>query len=118
MQKLIVENGKQAYVTLTPQEEAAHLADIATRQPTPQELARLAALAEAPLTARQWFNENPNAKLIFSMTVAEIVGEIASLVDSLVPGATTGNRTRLKLLLTALTLVVRIWVKRERLDEA
>ncbi len=116
MRRLIIENGKETYIDLSPEEEAARLAEIAANQPTPEELARLAALAEAPITARQWFNDNPNAKLIWSLSVAEVAAEIASLVDASFPTLSAANRTRWKLLLTGITLAVRVLVKRERLD--
>lgn len=117
MQKVVIKRGKAVYIDLSPEEEAAHLAEMAANQPTAEELAAQAAATDAPITARQWFNDNPNAKLIWSMTVAEVVAEIAALIDiSFPPPATAATRTKWKLLLTAITLVVRIWVKRERLD--
>lgn len=117
MQKLVIEKGQARYIELSPEEEAERLADIEASQPTPEELARLEAIREAPVTARQWFADNPNARLIWSMTVAEVVAEIAALVETTFPApATVGTRTKWKLLLTAIVLVVRIYVKRERLD--
>lgn len=116
MRKLVIRGKRTVYEDLTPEEEAARLLEIEQNTPTPEQLAKEAAIADAPLSARAWFQANPNAKLIFSMSVAEIVAEIANLVDVLFPGATAGNRTKLKLLLTSITLVVRIWVKREALD--
>lgn len=116
MQKLIIKGGKATYVDLTPEEEAQRLLDIEANRPTAEQLAQEAAVRDAPITARQWFNDNPNAKLIWSMTVAEVVAEIDSLIDALFPSATAGNRTKLKLLLKGITLAVRVLVKRERLD--
>lgn len=116
MRKLVVRGKRTVYEDLTPEEEVARLLEIEANTPTAEQLAKEAAIADAPLTARAWFQANPNAKLIFSMSVAEIVAEIANLVDALFPSATVGNRTKLKLLLTSITLVVRIWVKREALD--
>lgn len=116
MQKAIIKGNKTIYLEMTPEEEVARLLEIEANTPTPEQLAKEAAIADAPLTARAWFQANPNAKLIFSMSVTEVVAEIASLVDALFPSATAGNRLKLKLLLTSITLVVRIWVKREALD--
>lgn len=69
-----------------------------------------------PGAVRAWFTANPSAKLIWSMTVAEVVAEIASLVDTSFSGLPPATRTKWKLLLTAIVLVVKIYVKRERLD--
>jgi hypothetical protein len=85
-------------------------------EPTPVEVAREAAINAAPGAVRQWFADNPNARLIWSMTVAEIVTEIASLVDVSFAGLSAANRTRWKLFLTGITLALRVLVKRERLD--
>lgn len=74
------------------------------------------AISQTPGAVRTWFAANPSAKLIWSMSVTDLVAEIASLVDVSFPTLSAGNRTRWKLLLTAITLVVRIWVKREKLD--
>lgn len=65
--------------------------------------------------ARQWFTDNPNGKLLFTLTIAELSAEIASLVDALFPAATAPNRTKLKLLLMAMAVSVRLLVKRETL---
>lgn len=116
MQKLVIEKGQARYIELSPEEEAERLADIEASQPTPEEAARLEAIREAPLTARQWFADNPNAGLVWSMTVAQVVAEIASLVDTSFGALPVGTRTKWRLLLTAIVLVVRIYVKRERLD--
>lgn len=75
-----------------------------------------AATIAAPIGARTWFAVNPNAKLIWSMTTAEVVTEIASLVDISFASLPVATRTKWKLFLTAITLIVRILVKRERLD--
>lgn len=85
-------------------------------QPSPEEIARQAEIVAAPLTARQWFVDNPNARLIWSMTVSEIAAEIAGLVDTSFPSLSAANRTRWKLFLTGITLALRVLVKRERLD--
>jgi hypothetical protein len=85
-------------------------------EPSPEEIALQEATREAPGNARGWFNDHPNAKLIWSMTVSEIDAEIASLVDASFASLSGANRTRWKLLLTGLTLAVRVLVKRERLD--
>lgn len=116
MQKLVIEKGQARYIELSPEEEAERLADIEASQPTPEELARLEAIREAPLTARQWLADNPNARLIWSMTVAEVVAEIAALVDTSFAGLPAGTRTKWRLLLTAIVLALRVLVKRERLD--
>ena len=80
------------------------------------EAEREVVIAASPVGAKAWFAANPNARLIFSMTVSEVAAEIASLVDVSFPAVSAANRTRWKLLLTAIVLVVRIFVKRERLD--
>ncbi len=116
MQQLVIENGKQTYIDLTPEEEAARLAETIANTPTPEELAQELAAHEAPITTRQWFNDNPQAKLIWSLSVADLAAEIASLVDASFPSLSAANRTRWKLLLTGITLAVRVLVKRERLD--
>lgn len=85
-------------------------------EPDPAEVALQEAANQAPGNARQWFNDHPNAKLIWSMTVSEIDAEIASLVDASFASLSGANRTRWKLLLTGLVLAVRVLVKRERLD--
>lgn len=85
-------------------------------EPDPAEVAREEAAQAAPGAARQWFIDNPNARLIWSMTVAEIAAEIAALVDTSFAGLSAANRTRWKLLLTGITLALRVLVKRERLD--
>lgn len=75
------------------------------------------AISQTPGAVRTWFAANPNAKLIWSMTVTDLVAEIAALVDISFPApATAATRTKWKLLLTAITLVIRILVKREKLD--
>lgn len=116
MQRVEIKKGKPVYIDLSPEEEAAHLAEMEANQPTAEELAAQAAATDAPITARAWFTANPSAKLIWSMSVTDLVAEIASLVDATFPTATAPNRTRWKLLLTAITLVVRILVYREKLD--
>lgn len=117
MQKLIIRGGKAIYVDLTPEEEAQRLLDIEANRPTAEEIAEEEAIRDAPVGVRGWFAANPNSKLIFSMTVAEVAAEIAALVDISFPApATAATRTKWKLLLTGLTLAVRIIVKRERLD--
>lgn len=116
MQKLIIENGRVRYIDLSPEEEAERLADIEANQPTPEEVARLEAIREAPLTARQWFIDNPQARLIWSMSVIDLAAEIASLVDVSFPALSAGNRLRWKLLITGIVLALRVLVKRERLD--
>jgi hypothetical protein len=78
--------------------------------------AKEAVIMAAPDSVKAWFNSNPSAKLIFSMTVSEVAAEIASLVDTSFSGQPAALRTKWKLLLTAVVLVVRIFVKRERLD--
>jgi len=85
-------------------------------QPSAEQLAEEQAIRDAPVGARDWFVANSQAKLIFSMTVEEVAAEIAALVDVSFPALSAANRTRWKLLLTAIVLVVRIYVKRERLD--
>lgn len=65
--------------------------------------------------ARGWFTDNPSGKLLFTLTIAELSAEIASLVDALFPVATSPNRTKLKLLLMAMAVCVRLLVKREAL---
>lgn len=116
MLKAITRGRQTLYVEMTPEEVTARLAEIEQAQPTPEQLAQEAAIADAPISARAWFAANPNAKLIWSMTVPELVTEISNLVDNIVPLASAANRTKLKLLLTGVTLAVRIFVKRERLD--
>lgn len=116
MQRVIIEGRRIRYVDLTPEEEAQRLAESAANTPTLEETARLEAIREAPNNARTWFEAHSNARAIFSLSVVDLEAEIGSLVDALFPSATAGNRTRLKLLLTALTLAVRVMVKRERLD--
>lgn len=84
-------------------------------QPTVEQVAEEAAIADAPITTRAWFAANPSAKLIWSMSVVDLATEIDTLVDALFPSATAANRTKLKLLLKGITLAVRVLVKRERL---
>lgn len=115
MQRVEIKKGKVVYLELSPEEEAAHLAEMEVNQPTAEEIAAVAETQQAPITARQWFTDNPNAKLIWSMTVTDLATEIAVLVDALFPSATAGNRVKLKLLLTGITLAVRVLVKRDRL---
>lgn len=103
----------------TQQQRDAAAAIVAAFDPAVEvaaEEAKEAAIADAPITARAWFVANPNAKLIWSMTVAEVVAEVAALIDVSFPGATAGTRTKWKLLITAMVLVVRIRVKGDRLD--
>ena len=101
-----------------PQRDAA-AAIVAAFDPVAElaaEEVKEAAIIAAPIGARTWFVANPNAKLIWSMTTAEVVTEIASLVDNSFIGLPVATRTKWKLFLTAITLIVRILVKRERLD--
>lgn len=63
--------------------------------------------------AKQWFIDNPNAMQIFTLSIADLQTEIYTLVDAIIPTATAGNRTRLKLLLMGLAVAVRVLVKRE-----
>lgn len=116
MQKLIVNKGKATYVDLTPEEETARLLEIEQAKPSPEQVAAEAAVRDAPVGAKAWFSSNPSAKLIWSMNAADLAAEIASLVDTSFPSLSAANRMRWKLLLTAVALVVRIWVKREGLD--
>lgn len=116
MQKLIIRGGKSIYVDLTPEEEAQRLLDIEANRPIAEELAEEEAIKDAPVGVRGWFAANPSARLIWSMPVNELAVEISSLVDVSFPGLPVGVRTKWKLLLIAITLVVRIWVRRERLD--
>lgn len=74
------------------------------------------AIASAPVGAKQWLADNPQAKLIWSMSVTDLAAEISNLVEASFGGLSVANRTRWKLLLTAIVLVVRIYVKRELLD--
>lgn len=85
-------------------------------EPGPAEVAQQEAARDAPISTRAWFAQNPNARLIWSMPVVELAAEIASLVDVTFPVATAANRLRWKLLITGIALVVRVLVKRERLD--
>lgn len=67
----------------------------------------------AKSAANQWFADNPNGKLLFTLSIPDLSTEIATLVDALFPAATAGNRTKLKLLLMAIAVSVRVLVKRE-----
>lgn len=116
MKKLIIEGKRALYVDLTAEEEEARLLEIEQNTPTAEELAIEAAIADAPLSARAWFQANPSAKLIWSMPVVDLAAEIASLIDVSFAGLSAANRTRWKLLVTGITLAVRVLVKRERLD--
>lgn len=116
MQKLIIRGSKAIYVDLTPEEEAQRLLDIEANRPTAEEIAREDAIKDAPIGARAWFTDNPNARLIWSMSVSDIATEISSLVDASFPSLSAANRMRWKLLITAITLIVKVLVKRERLD--
>jgi len=102
----------QDYLTWVALGNTADPADV----PTAEQLAEEQAIKDAPIGARAWFDANPNAKLIWSMSVTDLAAEIVTLVDALFPSATAGNRTKLKLLLTGITLAVRILVKKEGLD--
>lgn len=72
-------------------------------------------IAAAPVGAKAWFDSRPNAKLLFSLSVADLEAEIFSLVDTSFPALSAGNRMRWKLLLMAVAIAVRVLVKRERL---
>lgn len=83
--------------------------------PTAEQLAAEEAVRQAPIGAKAWFESHPNAKLLFSLSIADLEIEINSLADALLPLATAPNRTRLKLLLMAISVTIRILVKRENL---
>lgn len=68
---------------------------------------------QAPGGARQWFIDNPNGKLLFTLSIPDLSAEIAALVDALFPVATASNRTKLKLLLMGIAVSVRVLVRRE-----
>lgn len=66
--------------------------------------------------ARQWFVDNPVTLGLFTSTIPVLEAEISSLVDALFPAATAGNRTKLKKLLTAIVVSLRVLVRRELTD--
>lgn len=63
--------------------------------------------------ALQWFADNPVTRQLFTLSIAELETEINTLIDAALPLATVGNRTKIKKLLTALSISVRLLVKRE-----
>lgn len=75
--------------------------------------------AEEPVAlagARGWFRANPNAKLLFTLSIPDLQTEIYSLVDTSFPSMTAGNRNRWKLLLMAIAVTIRILVKKQKLN--
>lgn len=106
-------NFVSAYAEVNEVDEALALMVIEDHDPDNNEGT---AILAAPTGARAWFAGNPQARLIWSMSVTDLVAEIANLVDASFPVLSAGNRLRWKLLLTGAALVIRILVKRERLD--
>lgn len=60
--------------------------------------------------ARQWYNDNPNAALLFTLLINDLVAEIDALDLSALPA---GTANKLKLLLKTLSIAVRVFAKRE-----
>lgn len=106
------ENGN-AYAEVAEADEALALTVIEAHDANDNEGT---AIEAAPIGVRGWFASNSQARLIWSMPVNELAAEISSLVDVSFAGLPVGVRTKWKLLLTGIALVVRIYVKRERLD--
>ena len=57
-----------------------------------------------------WFNTNPNTKILFTNSIASLETEINTLVDVLFPSASAANKTKLKKMLTAYAVAIRISV--------
>lgn len=61
--------------------------------------------------AEVWFDANAGALGLLNLPMATLEGEVAALVDVLVPSATAANRTKLKRLLMAGAVLDRSQVK-------
>ncbi|MCP4083179.1 MAG: hypothetical protein GY743_23400 [Planctomycetaceae bacterium] len=62
--------------------------------------------------AKQWLVDNPNAKLLFTLSIAELEAEINGLDLTDLP---TPTANRLKLMLKTLSIAVRVFARREGL---
>lgn len=69
--------------------------------------------AVAKVGAKAWYLDNPNAALLFELSIEDLQTEVAALVNALFPTATAGNRTKMILLLMTLSVSVRVLAKRE-----
>lgn len=96
----------------TAQQRQDAAAIVAAFDPTVED-ARREEIRQAPLTARQWLVDNPQAKQIFSLSVADLNSQVAALIDASFPLLTAGQRATWKLLMMAILLTVRVMVKRE-----
>lgn len=102
-----LENGRKRIPT--PQEQTAINAVVAAHEPRPT---RTEAAETAHGGARAWYEANPNAALLFELSIDDLMTEIDGLDFTALPGAT---RTRLRLLLKTLAVAVRVLAKREGL---
>lgn len=62
--------------------------------------------------AKQWYLDNPNAALLFTLTITQLEAEIDALDFSSMPA---GTANKLKLLLKTLSISVRVLARREGL---
>lgn len=62
--------------------------------------------------AKQWYIDNPNAALLFNLSITDLVVEIDSLDLTALPAAT---RNKLRLLLKTLSVAVRVLAKKQGL---
>lgn len=57
-----------------------------------------------------WFNANPATKILFTNSIASLETEINTLVDAVIPSASAANRTKMKKMLVAFAVAIRISV--------
>lgn len=79
---------------------------------TLEESERGVATGAAQTGAKAWYLANPNAALLFDLSIDGLIAEIDSLDFAALPAAT---RNKLKLLLKTLSVAVRVLARREGL---